>query len=370
MFYQKNNTMSFAGNYVEYRIRKNTFFKQINTLIDWTEIEKEITKVYKRGHSVDGRPAYSGLLLFKMLLLGIWYDLSDEKVEESVNDSLSMMSFCGLDIEDSVPDHSVLSRFRTELTQKKAFDRLFKKINRQLAAHKVIIRNGAGIVDASLTDTPRCPKGKPLYELAEDRKEDQRDAKEADKEEVQMRLVKVVQPGVDVEARYLKKGKELHYGYKRHILTDENGMQLSVHTTTANEHDSKGLRPCLENQDKFLAVNACYTDKGYQVPDNVEFLNNLVIDEVVDGRIKKRKVKNRMQHKAYRNRPLSDRQKQFNKLISKKRWVVERTFGGMKRWFNTGVARYVGLAKTHSQHLLEAMAHNLYRAPGIVMSSA
>ena len=36
----------------------------------------------------------------KMLLLGIWYNLSDEKVEESVNDSLSMMRFCDLDIED------------------------------------------------------------------------------------------------------------------------------------------------------------------------------------------------------------------------------------------------------------------------------
>jgi len=81
MFYQKNNQMSFAGNYVERRIGKNTFFSPINMLIDWREIEKEIKKVYKRGHRVDGRPAYSGLLLFKMLLIGIWYDLSDERVE-------------------------------------------------------------------------------------------------------------------------------------------------------------------------------------------------------------------------------------------------------------------------------------------------
>ena len=45
----------------------------VNTLIDWKEIDKEIVKV---------------------------------------------------------PDHSVLSRFRSELTEKKAFDRLLKKINR------------------------------------------------------------------------------------------------------------------------------------------------------------------------------------------------------------------------------------------------
>jgi IS5 family transposase len=361
MFYQKNNQMGFVDGYVERRIRKNTFFKQVNTLIDWEEIEKEIKKVYKRGHSVDGRPAYSGLLLFKMLLIGIWYDLSDERVEESVNENLSMMRFCDLEIEDNVPDHSVLSRFRTELTEKKAFDRLLKKINRQLSAHKVIIRNGAGIVDATLTDTPRCPDGKPIYEIAEDRKEDQRDDEDIAKEESQMQLVKKKQTGVDDEARFLKKGKELHFGYKKHILTDENGMQLSVHTTTANEHDSKGLKPCLENQDESLAITSCYTDKGYQVPENVTFLQHPV---------KNRKVKNRIQYKAYRNRPLTEWQKEYNRLISKKRWVVERTFGGMRRWFRCGTARYVGLEKTHTQHLLEAIAYNLYRAPGLIVSTA
>jgi IS5 family transposase len=44
--------------------------------------------------------------------------LSDYEVEEKVNDSLSFMKFVGLTLEDDVPDHSVLSRFRTELTQK------------------------------------------------------------------------------------------------------------------------------------------------------------------------------------------------------------------------------------------------------------
>ena len=353
--------MGFVDCYVERRIRKNTFFKQINMIIDWTEVEKEIRKVYKRGHSVDGRPAYSGLLLFKMLLIGIWYDLSDERVEESVNENLSMMRFCDLDIEDSVPDHSVLSRFRSELTSKKAFDRLLKKINRQLAEHKVIIRNGAGIVDATLTDTPRCPRGRTEYELAEDRKEDERCIEEIDKEETQMSIVKKQQPGVDSEARYLRKGKELHFGYKRHILTDENGMQLSVHTVTANEHDSKGLSSCLENQDEELAISSCYTDKGYQVPDNVTLLRSLV---------KNQKVKNRIQYKAYRNRPLTYWQKEYNRLISKKRWIVERTFGGMRRWFRCGTARYVGLSKTHTQHLLEAIAYNLYRAPGIIVANS
>ncbi|MDR2291852.1 MAG: transposase, partial [Prevotellaceae bacterium] len=86
--------------------------------------------------------------------------------------------------------------------------------------------------------------------------------------------------------------------------------------------------------------------------------------------LKDKKIKNRIMHKAVKNKPLSNREKQFNKLISKRRWVVERTFGGMKRWFRTGRARYKGLEKTHTQHLLEAIAYNLYRAPGIIIANA
>ena len=63
--------MSFSQAYVERRTRKNTFLRQINQIIDWTVIEKEINKAYKRGKSVDGRPSYPGLLLFKMQLLQV-----------------------------------------------------------------------------------------------------------------------------------------------------------------------------------------------------------------------------------------------------------------------------------------------------------
>ena len=31
---------------------------------------------------------------------------------------------------------------------------------------------------------------------------------------------------------------------------------------------------------------------------------------------------------------------------------------------------YVGLAKTHTQHLMEAIAYNLYRTPGITAKNA
>lgn len=347
--------MSFVSHHVERRTRKNSFLRHINILIDWKPIEKEIDKIYKKGNSVDGRPSYPGILLFKMMLLQQWYNLSDPGVEDMVNENLSAMAFCGLQIEDDVPDHSVISRFRSELTEKKAFDRMLKKINNQLEKKKIMVKKGSALVDASITDTPRKPKGKTTYEIAVDRKEDERSADELQQEEEQLKLVKQKQSGVDEQGRWLKKGGKLRYGYKKHIATEDEGLVTAVHTTTANEHDSRGLKPLLKKVPKKNLKKGVFADKGYKVPAN-------------DSYLKEKKIKNRIQHKAYKNRPLTEWQIKFNKLISMDRYKVERTFGGMKRWFNVGLARYVGIEKTHTQHVMEAIAYNLYRAPGIVMS--
>ena len=37
--------------------------------------------------------------------------------------------------------------------------------------------------------------------------------------------------------------------------------------------------------------------------------------------------------------------------------------------FGAGIARYVGLSKTHAQHIMESIAYNLYRTPGIIVSN-
>jgi transposase, IS5 family len=56
--------------------------------------------------------------------------------------------------------------------------------------------------------------------------------------------------------------------------------------------------------------------------------------------------------------------------MGRSRYKMERVLGSIKRWFGGLEARYVGMAKTHGQHVLEAIAYNLYRLPGIIMSMA
>ncbi len=339
------NTPTLADSICNLRTRKikTTFFNQINELLDWEAIGLIIDTDYQRGKSATGKPSYDGILLFKMCLLQSWYGLSDYEVEDRINDSISFSYFCGLNIDQASPDHSTLSRFRTALTKSGTFEKLFKSINAQLENAGIIVKKGA-IVDASVIDTPLRPKGKVTHKVTEDRTEENDET-----------ITKELAPSVDKDGSWLKKRGKLHYGYKKHHVTDEEGMVLGVLTTTARVNEISNLEEVLDTADlpEGIPVKA---DKGYQSAKNNEILKN-------------RKLKNHILKKAKINKPLTKWEKKYNKLIGKTRFKVEHTFGGIKRWFGGGVARYKGIEKMHTQNLMEAMCYNLYRSPGITMSN-
>ena len=323
---------------------KRTFFSQINTLIDWDAIEKLIDADYSKGKSAVGKPSYSGLLLFKMCLLQSWYGLSDYEVEDRLNDSISFSYFCGMHIDEVAPDHSTLSRFRSSLTKTKTFEKLFSSINAQLEAHNIIVKTGI-IVDASVIDTPLRPKGKTNHKVTEDRTEQE------------IVVTKEYADSVDKQGTWLKKRGKYHFGFKKHHVTDNEGLVLGVLTTTASKNEIANLEEVLKTVNVALPKDIpLKADKGYQSKKNAELL-------------KQRKLKNHILKKAYKNKPLTHWEKKFNKLIGKTRFKVERTFGGIKRWFNGGLARYRGMEKMHTQNLMEAMCYNLYRSPGILVSN-
>ncbi|XOD67533.1 MAG: transposase [Flavobacteriales bacterium Tduv] len=54
-----------------------------------------------------------------MMLLSHWYDLSDVGTEELVKDSIGCVRFFGFLLEDQIPDHTTLYRFRNEIVDKK-----------------------------------------------------------------------------------------------------------------------------------------------------------------------------------------------------------------------------------------------------------
>ncbi len=164
-----------------------------------------------------------------------------------------------------------------------------------------------------------------------------------------MRVIEVTQPGVDSGARWVKKSGKSVFGYKQHAIVDGNVLVLAVETTAANCHDSKPLLDLLEKA-HIQPGSRIHADKAYSSQKHRDVL-------------KSRGIKNGIQDKAAKNNPLTRRQLQCNSLITKSRYVVERTFGSQVRWFNAKILRYRGLALAHAWHMLLAMAYNLKRLP-------
>ena len=258
-----------------------------------------------------------------MCLLQTWYGLSDYEVEDSVNDRISFSYFCGLNIDQVAPDHSTISRFRTALTKAGAYDSIFQEINRQLESHQIIVKKGL-IVDASVIDTPLRPKGKKTHEVTEDRSEKE------------VTIEKKYSDSVDKDGTWLKKRGKYHFGFKKHHVTDNEGLVLGVLTTTASKNEISNLEEGLDTINVDLPKNIpLKADKGYQSKKNRELL-------------KARELKDHILKKAYKNKALTHWEKKFNKLIGKTRFKVERTFGGIKKWFNGGQAKYRGLKKMYT----------------------
>ena len=344
MAIKQSTSISFTQYYVDFKLSKtkDKFLFQINQAINWKQINKILSKHYKKGQSGLGRAAYSPLLLFKITLLQTWYNLSDYQVEEQVNDRLSFMKFCKVTLEDDIPDHSIISRFRKVLNKTNTWELLLEEINSHLSKHGILNVKQGVIVDASVTTSLNKPKGKTTYIATKEEKAP---------------VEKEVKPGVDTEGSWLKKGGKLHYGYKRHYVSDgKHALVLSVHTTKASSHETNHLSACLDKV-SLPSGTMVYADKGYCSSKNKELL-------------KSKGLKNGIQQISYKSSKQSCFTNSRNKLISKVRYKIERVFGSIKRWFGRLETRYVGLAKTHGQHVLEAISYNLYRLPGIITSKA
>ena len=333
----------------EVRGTKLTKIAQIDRVIDWAPVRAVIETVYTTGSTPTGRPSYDGFMLFKIELLRVWYGLSDEGVEEMVNDRISFSRFVGLSLAAPAPDSTTVLRFRRAMAEAGALDQALREINRQLEAQGLVVKRGA-IIDASVTDSPRRPRGRKEYATVVDRREEKDGAAAA------AMLREVPRPNVDGEARWIRKAGQLRFGCKRRTVTDPNGKIPAETTTATNESDTRHFEGSLHRAGLPRGI-PIYADKGYASEEN-------------RAAVRRMGCKDRIMRRAAREKGLSAREQQLNARISRTRCRIERTFGAMRQWFHGGTARYVGPAKTYAQHVMEAIAHNLYRAPGLIVANA
>lgn len=136
------NTSGFADMMTNTRNIREDFFDKINALINWKQIEDIINDNYGKGKSRSGKPSWDGIVLFKMNLIRSWYKLSDRETEQQVNDRISFGRFIGISLDDSVPDSTLICRFRNTMRRNGVLKQLNEVINETLKSNKLTIKNG------------------------------------------------------------------------------------------------------------------------------------------------------------------------------------------------------------------------------------
>ena len=110
----------------------------VDALVDWSIIEDLLGHIHS---SPRGEKAWPPLMMFKALLLQSWYKLGDPGLEKQLARDLLFRRFVGLDISESVPDHSTIWRFRQLLKPQSLMSRLLEEVNRQLSEQSLYIRH-------------------------------------------------------------------------------------------------------------------------------------------------------------------------------------------------------------------------------------
>jgi IS5 family transposase len=150
----------------------------------------------------------------------------------------------------------------------------------------------------------------------------------------------------DPDATWLKRPDgSARFGYKLHVAVDlGTGIVRRAIVTPANIADVGHGHHLVMGDEK-----AVYADKGYVGPR-------------LRDRLAAAGIRNHVQQKAQKNRPLTPRQHLRNRLIGRIRGRVEGVFGALKRSYNLARMRFMGLARNTAATLLTLVAWNLARA--------
>ena len=191
---------------------------KLDKLINWNRFRDLLSGFHKNDiDSNGGRKSYDKIAMLKLILLGQWNSLSDEELEYAVRVRLDFISFCGFDINDKVPDHSTICRFRNKLIEKNLIDKILIEVNNQLSENNLKVKKAnLAVIDATLIESNARPNRTKTIEenIAKDREEDKISNNKISNLNIEE------SESADSDATWLKKGNKYHFGYKSFVTTD------------------------------------------------------------------------------------------------------------------------------------------------------
>jgi IS5 family transposase len=444
---------------------------RIHREVDFSFVEEETRDLYEE---VMGRPSWPPEILFRMLFLEFYSNLSDVQVAEQCLYNLLYRWFVGLKVGEGTPDDTTLVVFRKRLGQGRV-ERFFNKINEQakskgllVGRHKMMDATHviANVAIPSTVGLLRQAREKVLREIEKRYpvcakrleetygKGDQQGRRATEEElvkEVELTREffseakgkytegtdKVIEQMegllygeekiaslVDPEARWGYQDEDHPFcGYKAHVGCDESEIVTSLDLLSGNENEGaeKNVRSLLKKErEQGMEHEAVVADALYDSAENRKAIHEekTAEEELVKAYIPSRHKEKKLDRFRYvkgkdqvicparqvsigkspheqghlyyfsvescRDCPYREDCPPLNegrvrvfvsedhelKLLDenperkealKKRPLIERRFGGAKKWHGLGRARYWGKAKVAIQALMTFLVMNVKR---------
>jgi IS5 family transposase len=312
--------------------QRATPLDHLDQRLDWELFRRDLEGPldYRAGRQ-GGRPPWCPVLMFKILVLQKYDDLSEEQTEFQVLDRFSFQRFLGLDVGDAVPDKNSIWTFKERLGEKglrACFD-LFDAVLRESG----LLASRGKIVEASFVEVPR-----------------QRNTRE---ENAQRKAGRTPGAGQeqpdklaqkDVDARWARKHGQRHYGYKNHLKGNAKTKLIEDYAVTAaSVHDGQVLEELLDESDGRLHADSAYRSAR------------------ITGLLQARGIPNRVPQKGYRGRPLTEQQKEANRKKSRVRARGEHIFGFQVYQMGANWIRTIGRKRAERGIGLGNLVYNFFR---------
>ncbi len=315
--------------------KKQDPLEKLSSHIDFEYFRKPLEKALIKGveKSKGGRPAYDVVLMFKILILQRYYNVSDDAMEYAILDRLSFMRFLGLGINDPVPDSKTIWLFRDTLTKLNLVERLFATLDKQLDKDGVIVHQGK-IIDASVVEVPKQNN---------DRGEIDQLKKGTIPEDWSENKIRQK----DTDAQWTRKHFQNYFGYKNHIKIDSYTKLITdFRVTVANIMDNHIADSLLDKKED--GGQPLYGDSAYSSKE-------------LDECYKRKSLINKVIKQGYRYKKLSEADKKANTKNSRIRSRIEHVFGFMTNSMNGMFLRYRSLIRNQIGIGLMNLTYNLFR---------
>jgi len=249
------------------RLPQDHPLRRIDQLVDFSFIRSKVADLY----GTVGNPSVDPAVILKLMFLTYYENVNSERALMSqLPLRLDWLWFCGYDIDDTTPDHSVISKARRRWGED-VFTEFFANILNQCINAGLVdgetIHVDSSMIDGNASKDSLKPQ---LRKVSNDLYQEL----ESSAEPIAPKLEKRVST-TDSDARLGKKYGKTTLGYKDHrSVDDKHGIVTATVTTPANVNDEKVLVQVIEEHKANTDTEAktVAADKAYGIGENYEYL--------------------------------------------------------------------------------------------------